>query len=192
VILERGQPARRFRGIAPVLRPRRRNLARRHLVDERRQFLGRQVLVVILADLGHRRVGAGAEALDLFPRELAVGAELMRLRRDLVAADADQVLRPADHAGRGAADLDMRDGAHGGELEHEVEGRDLERPDMRHAQHVGHRSIAGRVSQPSCSCARHSSGMIALACRPSGYLVICASAQARFSGVKAKLSGCSG
>ena len=50
-------------------------------------------------------------------------------------------------------------------------------------------SIAGRDSQPSCSCARHSSGMIALACRPSGYLVTCASAQAWLAGVKAKLSG---
>ena len=33
-------------------------------------------------------------------------------------------------------------------------------------------SIAGLVTHPSCSCARQSSGITALACRPSGYLAI--------------------
>jgi hypothetical protein len=96
----------------------------------------RQVLVVILADLRHGRVGAGAEAFDLFPGELAIRAQLMRALGDLVLADGDQILRPADHAGRRAADLDMGDRAHGRELEHEVEGRDLKAPDMGKPQHV--------------------------------------------------------
>src|SRR5215475_10521350 len=52
-------------------------------------------------------------------------------------------------------------------------------------------SIALRdVQPPACSWARHRSGITAEACRPSGYLVICCFAQARFSGVKAKVSGC--
>ena len=50
--------------------------------------------------------------------------------------------------------------------------------------------MAGSGSQPSCcSCARHSSGMTAEACLPGGYLAMVASAQAAFSGVKAKLAG---
>ncbi len=52
-------------------------------------------------------------------------------------------------------------------------------------------SIAGRDTQPSCSCARQSSGITALACRPSGYFATCPFAHSRLAGVKAKLSGCS-
>src|ERR1700752_5033070 len=53
-------------------------------------------------------------------------------------------------------------------------------------------SIAFCGSQPpDCSWARHRSGMIADTWRPGGYLAICAFAQARFSAVNAKLSGCS-
>src|SRR6266446_10952356 len=53
-------------------------------------------------------------------------------------------------------------------------------------------SIAARdVQPPDCSWARHRIGITAEACRPSGYLAISRFAQARFSGVKAKLAGCS-
>ena len=50
--------------------------------------------------------------------------------------------------------------------------------------------IAGSVTQPSWSCARHKSEITAEAWRPSGYFAISFFAQARFSGVKAKLAGC--
>src|SRR5215475_6664867 len=51
-------------------------------------------------------------------------------------------------------------------------------------------SIAFCGSQPpDCSCARHSSGITAEACRPSGYFAICCLAQARFSAVKANSFG---
>src|SRR6516225_7206058 len=51
--------------------------------------------------------------------------------------------------------------------------------------------IAASETQPSfCSCARHRIAIAADACRPCGYLVISRLAQARFSSVKAKLSGC--
>src|SRR5712675_846371 len=52
-------------------------------------------------------------------------------------------------------------------------------------------SIAARgVQPPDCSWARHRIGITAEACRLSGYLAISRFAQARFSGVKAKLAGC--
>src|SRR4029079_14563502 len=51
---------------------------------------------------------------------------------------------------------------------------------------------AGSGSQPPiCSCARHISDSTADAWRPSGYFAIWALAHSRFSGVKAKPSGCS-
>ena len=52
-------------------------------------------------------------------------------------------------------------------------------------------SIAGLVTHPSCSCARHSSGITADACRPSGYLAMIPFAQSRLPAVKAKFAGCS-
>src|SRR6201986_1309726 len=52
-------------------------------------------------------------------------------------------------------------------------------------------SIAGRVTQPSCSCARHRIGITADCCRPGGNSAILASAQRWLSAENAKLSGCS-
>src|SRR5277367_4103268 len=50
--------------------------------------------------------------------------------------------------------------------------------------------IATSETHPSCcSCTRHRIAIAADACRPSGYLSICAFAHARFSGVNAKLAG---
>ena len=109
---------------------------------------------------------------------------------DAALADLLQVFRAAQHAGRRAADLDMRLAADRRQLEHRVEGRDLVDADVGHIEHAATYSIAGRDTQPSfCSCARHSSGITAEACLPSGYFVIVSLAQARFAGVKAKLSG---
>ena len=52
------------------------------------------------------------------------------------------------------------------------------------------RSMAGLDTHPSFCCwARRSSAITADACRPSGYFLIWRSTQARFSGVKSKLSG---
>ncbi len=42
----------------------------------------------------------------------------------------------------------MRNSSNGLQLEHEVEGRNLQRADMRHAQHVGH-MLDGRARQPA-------------------------------------------
>ena len=60
----------------------------------------------------------------------------MRGVRDLVLTDGDQVFRAADHAGRRAANLEMRNFAYGLELEHEVKGRDFEHADIRKIEHL--------------------------------------------------------
>src|SRR2546430_2025075 len=52
------------------------------------------------------------------------------------------------------------------------------------------RIAASGTQPPACSWARHSSGIPADACRPSGYLAICPFAHCRFSAVKAKSLGC--
>src|SRR5947209_5626111 len=56
-----------------------RHLAAPALLDQLVNLLGRQVLVVVEADLHHRRGAAGAEALDLGERELSVTGRLARL-----------------------------------------------------------------------------------------------------------------
>ena len=147
-ILQRGRTAQSLGRETTVLRPRRRHLAGGKAVDQRGQFFDGQVLVEILADLGHGRVGAGAKAFDLFPAETAIGRKRMSRRRDLVLADADQVLGAADHAGRGAADLDMGNRSNRIKLEHEVECRDLKGTDIGHAQKVG-AIFDGRAGQPA-------------------------------------------
>ncbi len=145
---ERSQALQGLGGIAAVLRAGGRHAAGGQLVDDPGQFLGAQILVVILADLRHRRVGAGAKAFDLFPRKLAIRRKLVRIGGDLVLADGDQVFRAADHAGQRAANLNMRDRAHGLQLEHEVERSHLKRTDRGHAEHIGD-SFDRRTGQPA-------------------------------------------
>ena len=148
ILLQAGEPRARLGGVAAVLRAGHGHLAGGQFVDDLGEALGRQILVVILADLGHGRVGAGAEALDLLPAELAICRKLVRLRRDLLAADADQILGPADHAGCGAANLNMRNGTNRLQLKHEVERGHFKRPDIGHAEHVGH-IFDGRAGEPA-------------------------------------------
>ena len=116
--------------------------------SSRLEALRRQILVGVLRDLDHRRVHAGAQALDLLPGERAVGGTVMRLVVDAVAADLDQLARPAQHAGRRAADLDMRVRADRLQVEHRVEGRDLEHADQRHVEHVRD-ALDGRLGDPA-------------------------------------------
>ena len=130
------------------LRARHRHLAGGEFVEDLAEALSGQVLVIVLADLRHRRIRASAQTFDLFPREFAVGGDLMRLGGDLVLADRDQILGAADHAGRGAADLNMRDGAHRLKLEHEVECGDFQGPDIGQIQQIG-AIFDGRSRQPA-------------------------------------------
>ena len=138
-------------------------------VDDFLEALDRQVLIGVVADHDHRRVDAGAEALDLFPAQRAVVVDVERIVVDPVLADGEQILGAAQHAGRRAADHDVGLGAHRLQQELRVERRDFEHADIGHAQHACDISIAARVTQPSCSWARHSSGITADCWRPAGY-----------------------
>ena len=106
------------------------------IIDQLFERGGCQVLIGVLEDLHHRGVDTGAEAFDFLPREIAVLREVVRLVVDLVFADLPQFLRTAQHAGRGAADLDVGNPANGLQLEHGVEGGDLEHADIGHVEHV--------------------------------------------------------
>ena len=134
-----------------------------------------QILVGVVPDQHHRRVDAGAEALDLLPGEIAVGGDVQRIVMDAALADVEDRLRAAQHAGRGAADLHVRlasrtaaAGTWCRRSRPRARGCAPCRACRRRAR------IAASGSQPPCcSCARHSSGMIADCWRPAGYFAIC-------------------
>ena len=129
---ERGRTAQR-RGQLPIdLRAGLDLLAAREIGEQRGEALRGEILVVIEIDLRDRRVHAGAETLDLDPRQLAVRGDV-QLLADPVVAELDQLVRPAQHARRGAAELDM-ELSDRLQIEHGVEGRDFERADLRHAE----------------------------------------------------------
>src|ERR1700682_3422 len=48
----------------------------REIVEKLLEILRRQILVIVVVDLRHRRVDAGAEALDLPPREHPVSRDM--------------------------------------------------------------------------------------------------------------------
>ena len=148
----------------------------------------REILVEIIVDLHHRRIGAGTKAFDLKPRELAVGRDVA-LVADLVFQDLFQVLRAHAMTRHRAAKLDeMRPDRL--KVEHGVEGRDLHHPDVRHAEHFGDMLDRGRGSQPpACFWACQSNGMTAEACRPAGYFATCVSTKAWLALSKVKLAG---
>ena len=67
---------------------------------------------------------------------------------DLLAADLLEVVGAAQPARRRAAHLEMRDPAHRLEVEHRVEGRDLEHADLGHVEHRRDR-LDRRLASPS-------------------------------------------
>ena len=152
-----------------------------------------QVLVGVLADLHDRRVGAAAEALDLLPGEAAVARELVRDARRCAPCRSRSAPRS-----RAACTASCRIPADGRSCPPGQAGTSCRRSRSR-ARGCRpcpacrrRRGWRARCTQPSCSWARHSSASTAEASLPGGYLAISRLAQARFSGVKAKLSGCSG
>src|SRR6266403_3532834 len=88
---QRGRSTHWSRELSAILRSWLRSVAGgkavQHLAEA---FLG-QILVGILPDQHHRRVHAGAEALDLFPAEIAVLRQLEGIMVDAVLAHLDQV-----------------------------------------------------------------------------------------------------
>jgi hypothetical protein len=123
-----------------------RRLAGREIVENLRQDLRRQVLVIVLVDLQHGRIHAGAQAFHLDPGEGAVRADVMLLP-DFLPQRLLQILGAAQHAGRRAAQLDVI-ASDRFQIEHGVEGRDFERPDMRHAEKIRHVTNGG-LGQPA-------------------------------------------
>ncbi len=134
---ERGQAADRLRRDAPHLGTDPDRTARREIVEQFGKNLRCQVLVVVVVDLHHRRIATGAQALDLGPREQAVGRH-MTLLADALAADRLEVFGAAQHAGRRAAELNVVT-ADRRQIEHCVEGRNFQHADIWHFEHRGNR-----------------------------------------------------
>ena len=131
---EGGQATDRLGRLAPDLRAGLDLAAGLDVVEQLVEVLGAQVLVVQLVDLHHRRVAAGAQALDLQPAEHPVVAHLAH-GADTPLQHGFDIVRSGQHAGRRAAQLDEV-AADRLEVEHRVEGRDLQHPDVGHAEHA--------------------------------------------------------
>ena len=109
---KRGRPALGTAGLAVDLRAGLRRLAAGQRVEDRGHALEGQVLVIVVVDLDHRRIGAGAEAFDLGQREQAVGGGVAllhapwrcrrRARRPSRAACTASCRRPGRGSGRPA------------------------------------------------------------------------------------------
>jgi hypothetical protein len=97
----------RTAGLAIDLRARLRRLAAGERVEHRRHALERQILEIVVVDLDHRRVRAGAEALDLAQREETFVGDLALLQ-PLLVAGGEHVVRALEHARRGPADLHVK------------------------------------------------------------------------------------
>ncbi len=67
---------------------------------------------------------------------------------DLLAANRNQILSSANHAACCAAHLHMGKRSYRLQLEHEVEGRDLKHPNVRHVEHLAHMLDRG-FTQPA-------------------------------------------
>jgi hypothetical protein len=113
---------------------------------------------------------------------------------NLALADLDEFFRAAQHAGRGAADLDVGLLAHRLELEHRVESRDFQHADIGHVEQIGDGLADRRLAHPAVMLLLRApqqrddrGGLTAFRIA----ILISFFAQARLSAVNAKLSGCS-
>src|SRR6266481_1949401 len=133
---QRGRSTHWSRELSAVLRSRLRSVAGGKAVQHLAEAFPGQILVGILPDQHHRRIDAGAKALDFFPAEIAVLGEMKRVVMDAALAHFDKVAGAAQPARGGAADLDVRLLADRLQLEHRVESRNFQRPDIGHFQEV--------------------------------------------------------
>src|ERR1044072_8646858 len=104
---QRARTADRRREVALDLRAGLRGLAVREAVENGFEALRRQVLIGVVPDQHHRGVHAGAEALDLFPRIIAIGRNMERLGMNFPRADLEQRARAARPAWRRGGHLYM-------------------------------------------------------------------------------------
>src|SRR5918993_1661347 len=145
-LLERRRTAFGAAGLAIDLRAGLGRLAAGERVEDCAHALLGEVLVIIVVDLDHWRIRAGAEALDLGQREQAVFGRVS-LPESAQLASAQHVIRSAQHARRRSAHLYM-EAADRRQVEHGVEGRDLEHVDRRHIEFASD-ELHDRKRQPS-------------------------------------------
>src|SRR3984957_12369152 len=131
------------RELTVILRPGLWKVAGSEAIQHLAEVLLGQIFVSVLPDQHHRRVHAGAKALDFFPAEIAVLGQMKGLVMNPALAHLDDLGGAAQPARRGAADLHMGLLADRLQLEHRVEGRDLERANVGHLQEISHRADRG-------------------------------------------------
>src|SRR3546814_2923835 len=78
------------------------------------------ILIIIVVDLNHGRIGAGTEAFDLSKRKKTIGCR-PALDQSLVLTGSEHIVRTAQHTGRRAANLYMI-ATHRRQIIHGVEG----------------------------------------------------------------------
>src|SRR5262245_40291063 len=88
---QRGLTAHRCRQLSAALRARLDLASGRQLGENSGETLRREVLVIVVVDLRHRRVHAGAQALDLDPGELPVSRDV-HLLADTLMAELDELV----------------------------------------------------------------------------------------------------
>src|SRR6188474_605370 len=135
LLLQRGCAADGRRQLPVNLRTRLHFLACGEIVENLVETVRRQILVVVVIDLRHRRVHAGTQAFDFDPGEFAVLGNLA-LIADPLAADLLEVVGTPQAARRRTAKLHV-EFADRPQIEHRVEGRHLECADMRHGDKFG-------------------------------------------------------
>src|SRR4029079_19505819 len=89
-VQKRRRTADRARGATADLRDGLHGLAGAQAVEQLFEQLRIEIFAGVLGDLHHPRVGAAADALDLFPGELPVARDLQRVLGDALLADLDQ------------------------------------------------------------------------------------------------------
>ena len=90
------------------------------IVQDLDHGLGSQVFVVMISDLDHGRVDAGAKALYFGEGEEAIGGGFSGVDAKMALDGAEDRRAVSEHAGRGCAELQMIS-THGLTIEHGVE-----------------------------------------------------------------------
>src|SRR5271154_2056206 len=92
-VMQAGRPRCRLRTVPPGLRAGLDRLSVSQGLQQRHRVFRRQIFVVIVVDLRHRRVDAGAQALDLDQGELAVRGRLAQPDAKMLLAGVDDAVR---------------------------------------------------------------------------------------------------
>src|SRR3546814_794073 len=105
-VLERSRTAFGTAYLTVDLRPDLRLLAPGENIEDHDGLVIIQILIIIVVDLNHGRIGAGTEAFDLSKRKKTIGCR-PALDQSLVLTGSEHIVRTAQHTGRRAANLYM-------------------------------------------------------------------------------------